>query len=129
MSCLFLAGVTNWLGIKLIFNRIPGLFFRYDKTIYVADFAETKESRRLSFFLFFLSFICSTAHGCHDPLRKKIITLGSQKSLNLLNETCSASTLTFHDCPKGTVNESEATWQFYSFLHIVTPQAEALWSS
>ena len=53
MSCLFLAGVTNWLGIKLIFNRIPGLFFRYDKTIYVADFAETKESRRLSFFLFF----------------------------------------------------------------------------
>ena len=53
MSCLFLAGVTNWLGIKLIFNRIPGVFFRYDKTIYVADFAETKESGRLSFFLYF----------------------------------------------------------------------------
>ena len=67
MSCLFLAGVTNWLGIKLIFNRIPGVFFRYDKTIYVADFAETKESGRLSSF----SSICSTAHGCHDPLRKK----------------------------------------------------------
>jgi len=43
VSCLFLAGVTNWLGIKLIFNRIPGVFFRYDKITYVADFAETKE--------------------------------------------------------------------------------------
>ena len=53
MSCLFLAGVTNWLGIKLIFNRIPGVFFRYDKTIYVADLAEMKESGRLSFFLLF----------------------------------------------------------------------------
>ena len=53
MSCLFLAGVTNWLGIKLIFNRIPGVFFGYDKTIYVVDFAETKESGRLSFFLYF----------------------------------------------------------------------------
>ena len=56
MSCLFLAGVTNWLGIKLIFNRIPGVFFRYDKTISVADFAETKESGRLSFFLYFFFF-------------------------------------------------------------------------
>lgn len=127
MSCLFLAGVTNWLGIKLIFNRIPGVFFRYNKTIYVADFAETKESGRLLFCLFFFSCICSTAHGCHDPLRKKIITLGSEKSLNLLNETCSASTLTlFQDCPKGTVNESETSGQFYSFLHVVMPEAEAL---
>ena len=24
-----LGGVTNWVGIKLIFNRIPGLFFRH----------------------------------------------------------------------------------------------------
>ena len=127
MSCLFLAGVTNWLGIKLIFNRIPGVFFRYDKTIYVAEFAEMKESGRLSFFLFFFfSSICSTAHGCHDPLRKNHYFREPKISKPVKNVTCSASTLTFHDCPMGTVNESEASGQFCSFLHVVMPQAEAL---
>ena len=53
MSCLFLAGVTNWLGIKLIFNRIPGVFFRYDKTIYVADLRKQKKVGDFHFFYFF----------------------------------------------------------------------------
>ena len=29
IALLSLGGLTNWLGIKLIFKRIPGVFFRW----------------------------------------------------------------------------------------------------